>query len=222
MRKIRKFFVAFGLSVALFLGTEQRETQAQGMPVIDIQGLLNSILSFLQDADLGGIFEAVNSWDIDITKYTELITQLQSLMQVYETFQRLGYLGEAITNTVTLFTTEMEFMNSIAMDMQNRGDGLSYVSAVMTCSTDFYNFCIESMDIASQVSEFVGNITSGSTSSSASQIIQMMTDSINQFQADCFVARNHFNSIITQIAYNSRARGVSEDMGMLLRTLDFI
>ncbi len=218
MKKITKIFVAFAMSIALFLGTEQKETQAQGMPVIDIQGLLTSVMDYIKDLDLTGFMTELSSWDITLEQYQKIADGVKKVIEVYNFLENLGYVGHTLENMYTLAVDEYGYMNFISAELQNYGNPAVYALAVTNIANDFKDYLINMLDISKTISGKLKKMESADPSA----VMEFLAKLAKDTQKEIFMARNHFHQRVNRVIGAARAERLGRLTGIAMREVRFI
>ena len=218
MNKIAKIFVAFAMSLALFLGTEQKETQAQGMPVIDIQGLLTSVMDYVKDLDLTGFMTELSSWDITLEQYKKVADGIRKVAEVYRLLEKMGYIGETLVNMYSLAVDEVAYMQYLSGEVQNCGNAAVFALAITNIAGEFKDYITSMLDVSSAISGSLKKMDSADPSA----IVDFLAKLAKDTQKDIFMARNHFHYRINAVIASARSEKLGKLTNNILQEVQFI
>lgn len=148
MKKLYKYLVALGLSVALLLSPTpcQQEVRAQGMPTIDLSNLLQNILSWLSDQDLVGAFTEGVDGSVQVTEWMNKLQKMREVLQYLEYINKGARYATEIINISKLVTQDLELAKNMVQYFAVSGCPYSYKQAAEQCYTDYANLVSDLMN----------------------------------------------------------------------------
>ena len=139
MNKLHKILACFGISVCLFLGFEQEEAKAN-IPIIDISNLLENILSYLQDADVAGLFDEISSYSMQLEEWKNKWEDFNKYVQAWELIQKGATFATEIIQLTRYYGNELGFLVRSSEYFLKAGAETSMIRAVGHCRNDFQSF----------------------------------------------------------------------------------
>lgn len=194
MKKAHKILVMFGLSVALFLGTAQKEAKAN-FPTIDISNLLQNILSFIQDADLAGAFETITSYNMQFQEWTEKMENFNKFLETWKLIQQGARYGTEILRLVTYYENECKFMwNSVGYFMSD-GAAPSITQAALNSLSDFQELYKDMTEESENKTAFV----EGLKNSDPLATLEAMEKVLKDYKQEFYETTSHFRCEMSKL-----------------------
>lgn len=204
--------VSLGLCVAFFIGSEQRECEAAGMPTIDVSNLLQNILAYIQDADLSGLFSEISDLDMKLEKYQEWKKQFDSFLQTYKMIQKGAKYGLEIVRITVFFEQELEFMYRSVQYFASNGATPAIAQAAFNCYGDFKEFYKAMVEDSETKTTFVESFHSGD----ALQILEATDNMLKEYKKEFYETDVHFRSEISKIYYRHKRMQYALENGRFL------
>lgn len=141
MKRIHKFFLVLGFSLALMLVpcSIQKDAKAAGLPTIDISNLIENILSKLQDQDIFGMFDGLTDHQMNYEQWFAKIEQWKTYLDYIRIVQAGARTAKEIIDIGQDMVEQTEYAYNVMQYFYERsfaGKASVYLS-VCGCAEDF-------------------------------------------------------------------------------------
>lgn len=223
MRKLTKIILAFGISLTLMLGTEQRTVRAQGIPTLDIQNFISNILSFLQDSSLGGLFEDISDLEMKIQTFREHMQVFNEMREFITLVKNGAAYAKNIYYTTSRMLGGIERSYRYISWFTEAGASPLIIQAVMQSRDDFKSFYESLLEESENRTAFFDLITgksqnSGKTQSvSVIEVLRALDDYSKELDSKFSVIESAFNTRTYKIYIRFKREKYAFENGRIFR-----
>ena len=203
MRKIHKILATAAISLGLFLGFEQKETQAMiipGINVMDLSNLFQAAAQMLQDADLGGLFSQISDLEMKTQKFNEWRDQFRKFTMMYNTIQKSARYAAEITSILAYFVQEVDFLYSSYIWFSSNGATPEIVLAAANCASGFQDSFKSLQEDNKTRLDFVQSLQSGD----ALVILDSLDKLMKDYQREFYANSSYYRSEVSRLYYRHR------------------
>lgn len=203
MRKIHKILATVAISLGLFLGFEQKGTQAMiipGINVMDLSNLFQTASQILQDADLGGLFSQISDLEMKTQKFNEWRDQFRKFTMMYNKIQKGARYAAEITSILAYFDQELDFLFSSYMWFSSNGATTEIVMASFNCWSGFKDSFLSLQEDNTTRLNFIESLHSGDALVILDSIDKLMKD----YQREFYVNSSYYRSEVSRLYYRHR------------------